>query len=75
MHIGFGELIILLGVGLIIFSASRMSSLGNTLGKFVYSFKKAAKGDDFVDVKPTHKLSPSGRVVDGEVVDPNKKHG
>jgi sec-independent protein translocase protein TatA len=29
---------------LVVFSASRMSALGNALGKFVYSFKKATQG-------------------------------
>ena len=40
-HLGFGELLVIGFVLLVVFSASRMSSLGNALGKFVYSFKKA----------------------------------
>ena len=38
--------------------ASRMGQLGNAVGKFVYSFRKASKGNDFVDVKP---LPPTSR--------------
>lgn len=52
MPIGTGELIMLVVIILIIFSASRMSALGNALGKFVYSFRKASRGDGFVDLKP-----------------------
>ena len=44
MNIGVGELVMLGVIILIIFSASRMGSLGNAIGKFVYSFKKASKG-------------------------------
>ena len=51
MHLGTGEIIVLGVVLAIVFSASRMSALGNAIGKFVYSFKKAADGDAFIDVK------------------------
>ena len=49
MHLGAGELIVIGFVLVVVFSASRMGQLGNALGKFVYSFKKASQGDDFVD--------------------------
>jgi len=55
-HLGFGELLVIGFVLLVVFSASRMSALGNALGKFVYSFKKAAHGQGFVDVKPERTL-------------------
>lgn len=54
MHISLGEVIMLVVIVLIVFSASRMSTLGNALGKFVYSFKKASKGSDLIDVTPKH---------------------
>ena len=61
-HLGFGELLVIIFVLLVVFSASRMSALGNALGKFVYSFKKASQGQGFVDVKPERTLrSRSGR--------------
>jgi sec-independent protein translocase protein TatA len=66
-HLGFGELLVIGFVLLVVFSASRMSSLGNALGKFVYSFKKASQGKGFVDVKPERTLgSPRDRDVDGD---------
>ena len=49
---GPGEIIVVVFVLVVVFSASRMGQLGNALGKFVYSFKRAAKGDDFIDVRP-----------------------
>ena len=49
--LGTGEWIVIVFVLVVVFSASRMGTLGNALGKFVYSFKKASKGEDFIDVK------------------------
>jgi sec-independent protein translocase protein TatA len=64
--LGSGELIMLVIIIIIVFSASRMGALGNALGRFVYSFKKASQGDGFVDVKPTTRLEKG--TVDAEVV-------
>ena len=63
MGLGTGEIIILALVVLVIFSASRMGQLGNALGKFVYSFKRASRGSDLVDVTPksSRELPPSKR--------------
>lgn len=67
-----GEIIVLLFVLVVVFSASRMAALGNALGKFVYSFKKAARGKDFVDVKRPS-FGPSIRVDPEETIDPKKR--
>lgn len=52
MGLSTGEIIIIAFVVVVIFSASRMGRLGNALGKFVYSFKRASRGQDLVDVTP-----------------------
>lgn len=52
----------------IVFSASRMGVLGNAVGKFIYSFRKASQGDGFIDVKPGHKLekgTEDAQIIDG----------
>jgi sec-independent protein translocase protein TatA len=69
--LGLGEIIVLGFILVVVFSASRMGQLGNAVGKFVYSFKKASKGEDFVDVKP---LPPSSRrgSTDAEYTDSKK---
>lgn len=71
MSLGTGELIMLVVIMVIVFSASRMGALGNAIGKFVYSFKKASRGEDFVDVKPTTRLERGG--TDAELIDPPKR--
>lgn len=58
MHFGTGELIIIGFVIVVVFSASRMGSLGNALGRFVYSFKKATHGADLIDVTPRQAARP-----------------
>jgi sec-independent protein translocase protein TatA len=65
MHLGLGEAIMLVVIVLIVFSASRMGALGNAVGKFVYSFKKASQGQDLIDVTP-RPVEPPPRVVEGE---------
>lgn len=69
MQIGTSEIVLLAVVMLIIFSASRMSTLGNALGKFVHSFKKASQGEGFVEGRVEKRLTRSGPVEDAEVVD------
>lgn len=71
MSVGTGELIMLVIILLIVFSASRMGALGNAVGKFVYSFKKASRGEGFVDVKPTGRLERGSS--DAEVIDPKQR--
>ncbi len=67
MGLGLGEFIVLGFILLVVFSAARMGQLGNAVGKFVYSFRKASKGEDFVDVKP---LPPARRgTTDAEYTD------
>lgn len=71
MSIGTGETIMLVIIVLIVFSASRMGTLGNAVGRFVYSFKKASKGEGFVDVKPSSKIEKG--TVDAEIIRDSKK--
>lgn len=52
MSLRLGELLVIGFILLVVFSAARMGQLGNALGKFIYSLRKAAKGQDFVDIKP-----------------------
>ena len=58
MHLGVGELIVIGFVIVVVFSAARMGSLGNALGRFVYSFKKASRGADVIDVTPHPAIRP-----------------
>lgn len=61
MRLGVGEFLVLGFVVLVVLSASRMGRLGNAFGKFVYSFKRASKGEDLVDVSPQRSFKPPPR--------------
>ncbi len=50
--LGTGELLTLALIIFIVFSASRMGQLGDALGRFVYSFRRAANGQNTIDVTP-----------------------
>jgi sec-independent protein translocase protein TatA len=65
-RVGFGEVLVIGFVLLVVFSASRMAALGNSLGKFVHSFRKAAKGEGFIDVKPGRALPERPRTDRGD---------
>ncbi|AEI65342.1 MttA/Hcf106 family domain-containing protein [Corallococcus macrosporus] len=70
LGLGLGEIIVLGFILLVVFSAARMGQLGNAVGKFVYSFRKASKGEDLVDAKP---LPPVRRsTTDAEFTDPEQ---
>jgi sec-independent protein translocase protein TatA len=69
-RVGLGELLVIGFVLLVVLSASRMAALGNAVGKFVYSFRKAARGEDFVDAR-ARKL-PASQPTDAETVEAEK---
>lgn len=77
VNLSAGEIIVIVFVLVVVFSASRMGQLGNAIGKFVYSFKKASKGEDFVDAgRASHKLDRrrgTRTIEDGQIVDGEKR--
>ena len=52
MHLGFGELLLIFLVVLLIFGSSKLPQLGDALGKGIKNFKKATTQDDAIDVTP-----------------------
>ncbi len=52
MHMGFGEILVVLIVVLLVFGANRIPQLGDALGKGIRNFRKAAREDDAIDVTP-----------------------
>lgn len=52
MRMGFGEILVVLVVVLLIFGANKIPQLGDALGKGIRNFKKATREDDSIDVTP-----------------------
>ena len=46
MRLGFGEIVLILIVALLIFGPSKLPQLGDALGKGIRSFRKATDGSD-----------------------------
>ncbi len=52
MRLGFGEILIVLVVVLLVFGANKIPQLGDALGKGIRNFRKSAREDDSIDVTP-----------------------
>ncbi len=52
MGLGFGELIILLIIVLLVFGAGKLPQIGDALGKSIKNFKRAASSNDEIEVSP-----------------------
>ncbi len=52
MGLGFGELIILLIIVLLVFGAGKLPQIGDALGKSIKNFKRAASAHDEIEVSP-----------------------
>ncbi len=54
-NLGMGELIIILLIVLLVFGASRLPQLGESLGKAVRGLKRGLNTDDDIEVSPADK--------------------
>jgi len=63
MHFGFGELLLIFIVILLIFGASKLPQLGDALGKGIKNFKRSVSGDDEIDVTPNKDSLPQDNKV------------
>lgn len=52
MGLGFGELIILLIIVLLVFGAGKLPQIGDALGKSIKNFKRASSVNEEIDVSP-----------------------
>jgi sec-independent protein translocase protein TatA len=62
MNFGFGELILIFLVILLIFGASKLPQLGDALGKGIKNFKRSVSGEDEIDVTPKKEELPKEKV-------------
>jgi len=57
MGLGFGELIILLLIVLLVFGAGKLPQIGDALGKSIKNFKRASQGKDEIEVTPKKEIA------------------
>lgn len=71
-NLGFGELVIVLLIVMLIFGAGRLPQIGDGLGRAIRNLKRGLNTDDDIDITPAEKQVPdkaASRVDDAEVVD------
>jgi len=75
-NLGFGELVIVFLIVMLIFGAGRLPQIGEGLGKAIRNLKRGLNTDEDIDVTPevtpTDKQVPktsASRVEDAEVID------
>jgi sec-independent protein translocase protein TatA len=68
MRLGFGEILLILAVALLIFGPSKLPQLGEALGKGIRNFKKSSEGND--DVPPPAK-EPAATELPGHAPGPS----
>src|SRR5256885_7467780 len=50
--LGMGELLIILVIVLLVFGAGKLPQIGDALGRSIKNFKRAAAGNDEIEVSP-----------------------
>ena len=68
MNLGFGELLLIFIVILLIFGASKLPQLGDALGKGIKNFKRSVSGNDEIDVTPKKKIEEPAPPKEAEQV-------
>lgn len=66
MNFGFGELVLIFLVILLIFGASKLPQLGDALGKGIKNFKRSSSGEDEIDVTPKKEELPKEKVPESQ---------
>ena len=67
---GFGELIIILVIVLLVFGANKLPMLGEGVGKAIKNFKRGLSSNDDIDVTPDDRrveASSSAKEIDAKV--------
>ena len=63
MNLGFGELLLIFIVILLIFGSSKLPALGDALGKGIKNFKRSVSGENEIDVTPKKDQLPGEKAA------------
>ena len=70
---GFGELVLILLIVVVVFGSTKLPQLGDGLGKAIKNFKRAVNAQNEIDVSPkAAKTDPSERSERSEIEDADK---
>jgi sec-independent protein translocase protein TatA len=68
---GFGELVLILIIVVVVFGATKLPQLGDGLGKAIKNFKRAVNSQNEIDVSPGAKEDKKGEL--GDDAEPSSK--
>jgi sec-independent protein translocase protein TatA len=73
---GMGELLVILVIVLLVFGAGKLPQIGDSIGRSIKNFKRAAGGDDELEVSKNKEIAAKSAqdVEDAEVIAPRTKH-
>ena len=79
-NIGFSELIVILMILLLVFGASRLPQLGESLGRTIRGFKRGISTDEEIAIKPdAPQVTPPAppdpaktEVSEAEIIEPKR---
>jgi sec-independent protein translocase protein TatA len=73
---GMGELLVILVIVLLVFGAGKLPQIGDSIGRSIKNFKRAAGGDDELEVSKNKEIAAKSAqdVEDAEVIAPRSKH-
>ncbi len=67
-NLGFGELVVLLLIVLLLFGARRLPEIGEGIGKAIKGLKRGLNTDDDIDVTPADKQVSERTTDEADVV-------
>jgi sec-independent protein translocase protein TatA len=73
MHLGFGELLLLFIVILLVFGSSKLPALGDALGRGIKNFKRTINEPDSIDVTPKPDEKGGNKLPDPQQKQPAEK--
>ena len=69
---GFGELVLILIIVVVVFGATKLPQLGDGLGKAIKNFKRAVNSQNEIDVSPGAQAKDKKGELGDEVEAPSK---
>jgi len=70
MHLGMGEMLVVLVIAMLVFGPTKLPQLGNALGKGIRNFKQASREDDLAEKPAQQRLRTGATVAAPQVTAP-----
>ncbi|HVP69264.1 MAG TPA: twin-arginine translocase TatA/TatE family subunit [Anaeromyxobacteraceae bacterium] len=72
MRLGFGEILVILVIALLVFGPTKLPQLGDALGKGIRNFKRASEGADEEERAEQARLAAARQVPSAQAAEAKK---